>query len=44
MYKRRNDVERLLRQSQGYRRTFSRFEKLDAMFISLAPIADGLRL
>lgn len=47
MYKRRNEVERLFRRLKGYRRIFSRFEKLDVMFtafINLALIADGLRL
>ena len=47
MYKRRNEVERLFRRLKGYRRIFSRFEKLDLMFIafiSFALIADGLRL
>ena len=47
MYKRRNEVERLFRRRNGYRRIFSRFEKLDIMFmafISFALIADGLRL
>ena len=44
---RRNEVERLFRRLKGYRRIFSRFEKLDVMFvgfISFALIADGLRL
>ena len=47
MYKRRNEVERLFRRLKGFRRIFSRFEKLDVMFIgfiSFALIADGLRL
>jgi transposase len=47
MYKRRNEVERLFRRLKGYRRIFSRFEKLDVMFIGFicfALIADGLRL
>ena len=47
MYKRRNEVERLFRRLKGFRRSFSRFEKLDVMFvgfISFALIADGLRL
>lgn len=47
MYKSRNEVERLFRRLKGYRRIFSCFEKLDIMFtafISLALIADGLRL
>lgn len=47
MYKRRNEVERLFRRLKGYRRIFSRFEKLDLMFlgfISLVLVADGLRM
>ena len=47
MYKRRNEVERLFRRLKGFRRIFSRFEKLDVMFlgfISFALIVDGLRL
>lgn len=46
IYKRRNEVERLFRRLEGYRRIFSRFEKLDVMcraFICFALIADGLR-
>lgn len=31
-YKRRNEVERLFRRLKGYRRIFSRFEKLDVMY------------
>jgi len=47
MYKRRNEVERLFRRLKGFRRIFSRFEKLDVMFIAFihfALIVDGLRL
>ncbi len=47
MYKRRNEIERLFRRLKGFRRIFSRFEKLDVMFlgfIHFALIADGLRL
>jgi transposase len=47
MYKRRNEDERLFRRLKGYRRIFSRFEKLDVMFlgfIGFALIADGLLL
>lgn len=43
MYKRRNEVERLVRRLKGFRRIFSRFEKLDVMhlgFINFALIAD----
>jgi transposase len=46
MYKRRNEIERLFRRLKGFRRIFSRFEKLDVMFvafITFALIIDGLR-
>jgi transposase len=46
MYRRRNEIERLFRRLKGYRRIFSRFDKLDVMFkgfIHFALIADGLR-
>ena len=46
MYKRRNEVERLFRRLKGFRRIFSRFEKLDAMFLgflSFVLAVDGLR-
>ncbi len=46
LYKRRNEIERLFRRLKGYRRIFSRFEKLDVMyiaFIHFALIADALR-
>jgi transposase len=33
LYKRRNEVERLFRRLKAFRRIFSRFEKLDIMFI-----------
>jgi transposase len=45
MDKRRNEVERLFRRLKGYRRIFSRFEKLDAMFLgflSFVLVADGI--
>ncbi len=44
--KRRNEVERLFRRLKGYRRIFSRFEKLDVMFIGFIHfvlIFDALR-
>ncbi|MGH8727862.1 MAG: IS5 family transposase [Burkholderiales bacterium] len=47
MYKRRNEIERLFRRLKGFRRIFSRFEKLDVMFVAFiyfALIVDGLRL
>ena len=46
MYKRRNEIERLFRRLKGFRRIFSRFEKLDVIFlgfISFALIFDALR-
>ncbi len=46
MYKRRNEVERLFRRLKGFRRIFSRFDKLDVMFvafINFALIVEGLR-
>lgn len=46
MYRRRNEIERLFRRLKGFRRIFSRFDKLDVMFLAFihfALIADGLR-
>ena len=46
LYTRRNEIERLFRRLKGFRRLFSRFEKLDVMFvacINFALIVDGLR-
>ena len=46
MYKRRNEIERLFRRLKGFRRIFSRFEKLDVMFVAFihfALIVEGLR-
>ena len=34
LYKRRNEIERLFRRLKGFRRLFSRFEKLDVMFVA----------
>lgn len=42
----RNEIERLFRRLKGYRRIFSRFEKLDAIFlgfVSFAFIVEALR-
>lgn len=33
VYRRRNEIERLFRRLKGFRRIFSRFEKLDALFL-----------
>jgi len=46
MYRRRNEVERLFRSLKGFRRVFSRFDKLDVIFlafVSFALIVDALR-
>ena len=46
LYKRRNEVERLFRRLKGYRRIFSRFEKLDVMyraFLNFALIMDMIK-
>ena len=47
LYKRRNEVERLFRRLKGFRWVFTRYDKLDVMFIGVitfALIIDGLRL
>ena len=46
IYKRRNEVERLFRRLKGFRRIFSRFEKLGVIFLGFivfALIFDALR-
>ena len=46
IYKRRNEVERLFRRLKGYRRIFTRYEKLDALFLEFilfALIFEALR-
>jgi transposase len=46
MYKKRNEVERLFRRLKGFRRIFSRFEKLDVLltaFIHFALAIEALR-
>ena len=45
-YKRRNEVERLFRRLKGFRRIFTRFEKLDVLFLGFivfALIVEALR-
>lgn len=39
MYKRLNEMERLFRCLKGFRRVFSRFEKLDALLLGFIPFA-----
>jgi len=46
LYKKRNEIERLFRLLQGFRRVFCRFEKLDIMysgFIMLALVFTTIR-
>ena len=46
MYKRRNEVERLFRRLKGFRRIFSRFDKLNVMFMAFiyfAMIVEAMR-
>jgi transposase len=46
LYKKRNEIERLFRRLKGFRRIFSRFEKLDVIFlgfVQFALIAEALR-
>lgn len=45
-YRRRNEIERLFRRLKGFRRIFSRFDKLDVMFMAFlcfALIVERLR-
>ena len=45
-YRRRNEVERLFRRLKGFRRIFSRFDKLDVMFMAFlcfALVVEALR-
>ena len=46
LYKRRNEVERLFRRLKGYHRVFTRYDKLDVVylgFVMFAIIYDALR-
>ena len=46
MYRKRNEIERLFRRLKGFRRIFSRFEKLDLLFLgflTFALIVEALR-
>ena len=46
LYRRRNEVERLFRRLKGFRRIFSRFDKLDVIFLAFlhfALIVEALR-
>jgi transposase len=39
LYKKRNEIERLFRRLKGFRRIFSRFEKLDVIFLAFLHFA-----
>jgi transposase len=39
LYKRRNEIERLFRLLDGFRRIFVRFEKLDVMYMAFVKLA-----
>jgi hypothetical protein len=39
LYKKRNEIERLFRRLKGFRRIFSRFEKLDVVFLAFLSFA-----
>jgi transposase len=39
LYTKRNEIERLFRTLKGFRRIFSRFEKLDALFLGFLNFA-----
>lgn len=39
MYRRRNEIERLFRRLKGFRRIFSRFDKLDLVFLGFLHFA-----
>jgi len=46
MYRKRNEIKRLFRRLKGFRRIFSRFEKLDVLFLgflTFALIVEALR-
>jgi len=46
LYTKRNEIERLFRRLKGFRRIFSRFEKLDILFLgflNFALIVEALR-
>ncbi len=46
LYRRRNEIERLFRRLKGFRRIFSRFDKLDLVFLAFlhfALIVEALR-
>ncbi len=43
LYRRRNEVERLFRGLKGFRRIFSRFDKLDVLFLAFPTLLSSSR-
>ena len=43
LYKRRNEVERLFRRLKAYRRVFTRYDKLDVVYLGFVRVRDHLR-
>ena len=39
LYKRRNEIERLFRRLKGFRRVFTRFDKLESMYLAFVVFA-----
>ena len=39
LYRKRNEIERLFRRLKGFRRIFSRFDKLDVVFLAFLNFA-----
>lgn len=39
LYKRRNEVERLFRRLKGFRRVFTRYDKLDVIYLAFVVFA-----
>ena len=39
LYRRRNEIERFFRRLKAYRRVFSRFDKLDTLFVGFIVFA-----
>lgn len=44
LYKKRNEVERLFRRLKGFHRIFSRFEKIDVVFLAFLNSARGSKV
>lgn len=44
LYKRRNEIERLFRRLKAYRRIFTRYDKLDLVFLAFVSLALTMEL